>query len=236
MCALLGSQVSRDSSRSRLARSSGDLNDRSSAVEREVQGGQHRPLQVHVEDALGVLGGPPGQLGDAPGARQGRLDDLVVRAHVVDEPDLGRPRRRDPVAGQRVLLGQLQAGEQGPRHRPAVGGHQAHEHVGVGEVGALGHEHDVGQRAQAAAEPDRGAVDRGHDRDPARHHAGHDLAAVGEGHAAERLVGGQLVDVAEVAARRERPAVAGQDRHPGVVVGVELREQAAARGARGSWR
>ena len=49
---------------------------------------------------------------------------------------------------------------------------------------------------------------------------------------------GQLVDVAEVAPGREGPARAGDDGDPGVLVGVELREQArpGPRGARGWWR
>ena len=107
-----------------------------------------------------------GSLAILLGAGQRLVEHLVVGAHVVDEADLGGPLRRDAVAGERVLLGQLQAGEQRPRDRAAVGGDQADEHVGVGEVGALGHEHDVGQRDEAAAEPDGRPVHRG-DR-PAR--------------------------------------------------------------------
>ena len=61
--------------------------------EREVEGGEHGSLEVHVEDALGVLGGPAGELGDLLGARQRLVEHLVVGAHVVDQADLGRPRR-----------------------------------------------------------------------------------------------------------------------------------------------
>ena len=42
---------------------------------------------------------------------------------------------------------------------------------------------------------------------------------------AQVLVAGQLVEVGEVAAGRERPAVAGEHDGPGVEVGVDLREQ-----------
>ena len=104
----------------------------------------------------------------------------LVGAHVIDQPDLGGPPGRDAVAGQRVLLGQLEAGQQRPGHRATVGRDQADHHVGVGQVGALGHVDDVRQGHQAAAQPDRGSVDGGDDRDPAPHHAGHDLPAVGE--------------------------------------------------------
>ena len=69
--------------------------------EGEVEGGQHGPLEVQVEDALGVLGGPLRQLGDAPGAGQGLVEHLVVGAHVVDQADLRRPAAagmRSPVS------------------------------------------------------------------------------------------------------------------------------------------
>ena len=108
---------------------------------------------------------------------------------------------------------------------PAVGRDQADQHVGVGEVGALGHVDDVGQSHQAAAQADGGAVDRGHDRHPAGDHAADDLAAVGQAEGPQRRVPDELVDVLEVAAGRERPAVAGEHRHPGLGVGVELGEE-----------
>ena len=104
---------------------------------------------------------PLGQPGDLLGAGQRGVEHLVVGADVVDQADLGRPLRRDAVAGERVLLGQLQAGEQRPGDRAAVGGDQADGHVRVGQVRALGHEHDVGQGDEAAAEADGRAVDRG---------------------------------------------------------------------------
>ena len=99
------------------------------------------------------------------------------------------------------------------------------KHVRVGQMGALGHVDDVGEGDQAAAEPDRRAVDRGDDRDPAPDHAGHDLAAVDQGLAPERRVAGQLVEVGEVATGRECPPVAGQHHGAGLGVGVDLREQ-----------
>ena len=98
--------------------------------------------------------------------------------------------------------------------------------VRVGEVRALGHEHDVGQRDEAAAEPDGGAVHRGDDRHagtrPCRSRSGGRATSV-----SRRSVGvlGELVEVGEVAAGRERAAVAGEDDGARVGVGVELREQ-----------
>ena len=55
------------------------------------------------------------------------------------------------------------------------------------------------------------------------------FAAVEEALLAEGVVADELVDVVEVAAGREGPAVAGEHRDPGVEVGVELREQASQR-------
>ena len=113
----------------------------------------------------------------------------------------------------------------GQRHRAAVRRHQAHQHVRVGQVGALGHEHDVGQGDQAAAQPHCRSVHGGHDGHPACDHAGDDLPAVGQRLLAQPRVAGQLVQVGEVAAGRERLAVPGQHDGPGLVVGIDLREQ-----------
>ncbi len=109
----------------------------------EVERGQDRALEMHVQDALGVLDSMLWQLGDPVGAGQGLVEHLVVGADVVGEADLRSSACRDPVAGERVLLGELQAGEEGPGHRTAVGGDQADRHMGIGEVGALGHVDDV---------------------------------------------------------------------------------------------
>ena len=193
--------------------------------EGEVQRGDDGALQVEVEDALGVLDRPPGQRGDPVCARQRLRQDGVVRTDVVDQPDLRGPLGRDAVPGQGVLLRQLEAGQEGPRDRAAIGGDQSDHHVGIGQVRALGHEDDVRQRHQTAAQSDRGPVDRRHDGHPARHHAGHDLAPVDQGLPPERLVPTQLVEVTEIASRRERPPVAGEDDGPGPGVRVDLGEQ-----------
>ena len=96
---------------------------------------------------------------------------------------------------------------------------------GIGQMCARRHEHDVGEGDEAAAEPDRRAVDGGDDRQPAGHHAGHDLPAVREGLVAQPAVLGQLVEVGEVPAGGEGPPGAREHRHPRLGVGVELREQ-----------
>jgi hypothetical protein len=101
--------------------------------------------------------------------------------------------------------------------------------VGVGEVGALSHEDDVGQRHQAAPEPDRRSVHRGDHGDAAGHHARDDLPPVEEALLAQGVVADELVDVVEVAARREGAAVAGEDGDPCVEVGVQLREETGQR-------
>ena len=97
--------------------------------------------------------------------------------------------------------------------------------MGIGQVCALGHEHDVGESDQAAAQADGRPVDRGHDRDPVGHHAGDDLTAVGQGLLATFAVAGQLVEVGEVTACREGSPVAGQHGGTGPLVGVDLGEQ-----------
>ena len=101
------------------------------------------------------------------------------------------------------------------------------EHVRVGQVRALGHEHDVGEGDETAAQADGGAVHRGHDGHATAHHAGDDPTAVGQRLlAGDPGVPGQLVEIGEVAAGRERLPVPGQDDRPGLVVGIDLREEA----------
>ncbi len=86
-------------------------------AEREVERGEHGPLQLDVDHPLGVLDRALGQAGDAARARHRLLEHLGVGADVVDQADLGGTSGRDPLAGQRVLLGQLDAREQRPHHR-----------------------------------------------------------------------------------------------------------------------
>ena len=150
---------------------------------------------------------------------------LVVGAHVVGEADLGRALRGDAVAGERVLLGEQQARVQRPGERAAVGRDEPDGHVRVRQVRRLRHVHDVGERDHAAAEADRGAVDRRDHRDPAPDHVEHELAAFGDHVAAQRAVVRHAVEEVEVAARRERAALAGDHRDARVGVGAELREQ-----------
>ena len=98
-------------------------------------------------------------------------------------------------------------------------------HVRVGEVRRLGHVDDVGERDHAAAEADRGTVDRGDDRDAAPDHVEHELAALGDHVVPQRAVLRHAVEQVEVAAGRERAALAGDDGDARVGVGAQLREQ-----------
>ena len=141
-------------------------------------------------------------------AASAAVEHLAVGAHVVGEPDLRGPLRRDPVAGERVLLGEQQARVQRPRERAAVGGDEADRHVRIRQVRRLGHVHDVGERDHAAAEPDRGPVDRGDDRHAAPDHVEHELATLGDHGPAQRAVVRHPVEEIEVAAGRERAALA----------------------------
>jgi hypothetical protein len=100
---------------------------------------------------------------------------------VVHQADLLGPLGRDAVAGEGVLLGQQQAGVQRPGDRPTVGGHQAHDHVGIGEVRPLAHEHHVRERHQAAAQAHGRPVDGGHHGHPALQHLQHQPLPGGQG-------------------------------------------------------
>ncbi len=144
---------------------------------------------------------------------------------MVHQPDLGRPAGGDALAGKSVFLGQLQAGEQRPGDRPSVGGHEPDHDVGVGEMGALGHVDDVRQRHQTAAEPDGGPVHGGDHGHSAGDHPGHDLPTVGQGLAPQHRITGQFIQIGEVPAGRERPAVAREHHGAHLVVGIDLREQ-----------
>ena len=81
----------------------------------------------------------------------------------------------------------------------------------VGEERRLGHVDDVGQRGQAAAQPDRRSVDGRDHRDAAADHADHQITTVLDRLLPQRFVPAQFVEVVEVAARRERPPGAGDD-------------------------
>ncbi len=136
-------------------------------------------------------------------------------------PELDRPLGLDPHPGQGELLGLQQADLRTPHQRTTVSGYQTDLHVRVGEVRGLGDVDDVGQRGQAAAQPDGRAIDRGDHRDAAAQHADDEVAAVLDGLLPQRLVVAKLVEVVEVAAGRERPARTGDYCRPCTGVLVE---------------
>ena len=84
---------------------------------------------------------------------------------------------------------------QRPGQRSAIGSHQPHLHMRVGEIGVLGDVDDVAQRDQAAAQPNGGAIDRGHHRNSAPRHAQHDLAPVRDGLGPQVGVVRQLLEI-----------------------------------------
>ena len=219
-------RLSLDSKRSRLARSSGEVNERSSAVRAKSRVASTARSRCRLRMRLVSSDGLLRQLGDLLAQASAWSSTSSSGQTWLTRPISRGPLGRDAVAGEGVLLGQLQAGEQRPGDRPAVGGDEADEHVGVGEVGALGHEHDVGQGHEAAAEPDGRAVHGGDDRHPAGDHARSRSAGRATSVSLAQVgVLGELVDVVEVAAGGEGPAVAGEHGDPGVGVGVELREE-----------
>ena len=101
---------------------------------------------------------------------------------------------------------------------PAVARGEADAHVGVGDVGALGDEHDVAAHRDAGAEPDRGAVHGRDDGEVEPQHLVDQSLRV-----AQRLapVLGIVVvadEPGDVAAGAERRAGAGEDDGPGLAV------------------
>jgi hypothetical protein len=89
---------------------------------------------------------------------------------------------------------------QRPGDRAAIRGDESDDDMRVGEVRAPSHEHHVGKRHEAAAEPDGGAVDRSDDRWTALDHRHHEPLAGVDRHPAQRWILGDLLQVAEVAA------------------------------------
>ena len=178
----------------------------------EVDRREHRAFGVQVQHPLRRFHRLLRQRGDLVRGGERGSQHLAVGAHVVGEPDLGRARRADAVAGERVLLREEQARVQRPRERTAVGSHEPDGHVRIGQVRRLGHVHDVGERDHAAAEPDRRAVDRGDDRDPAAQHVEHELAPLRDHVAAQRSVVDHAVEQIEVAAGGEGAPLPGDHR------------------------
>ena len=102
-------------------------------------------------------------------------------------------------------------------------GDESHHHVGIGQVGRAGHEDGVGQRHQAAAEADRGPVDRGDHGRPAPDHVEHQPPAGVERDPAQRGVAGEVTQIAEVAPGREGPPAAGEHDGPHVAGSGQVR-------------
>jgi hypothetical protein len=102
--------------------------------------------------------------------------------------------------------------------------------VRVGEVGSLGHQHQVAEHGQAAAKPDGRAVHRGDHRHRAAHHPGDDAACLRDVLVPERLVALHPGHHVKIPARAERPAPAGQHHRPHRLVGGEAIPDAGQRG------
>jgi hypothetical protein len=109
------------------------------------------------------------------------------------------------------------------------GRHEADGDVGVGQVGRFGHVHDIGQCDDAAAETDRGAVDRGDDRNPAAQHVDDELAALPDHVVAQSPVAHHPVKQIEVATGGERTSLTGDHRRARVAIGAQLREHPGQR-------
>ncbi|OOK75052.1 hypothetical protein BZL29_4352 [Mycobacterium kansasii] len=144
---------------------------------------------------------------------------------MVGQPEFDGSLSGNSGAGQRVFLGQHQADVQRPGQRTTICGHQSHLHMRVGKVGVFGDVDDVTQGDQAAAQPDGRAVDRCHHRHSAACHTQHDVAPVRNGLGAQIGVVGQLGQIREIAACRERPAGAGEHRSAGSAIVAQSRPQ-----------
>ena len=221
---------SRASRRSRFARSSGDVNERSSAASAKSIVASTARSRCRLMIRFVSSTARRGSFAIRRGARDRLVEHLVVGAHVVHQADLGRARGRDAVAGEDVLLGELQAGQQRPGDRAAVGRRPDRARRAGSARCALSAMKTMSDRAtRLQPRPTAGPLT---------------AAMIGTRHAAipvtmrlpstsvcspQRAVLGQLVEVPEVPAGREGAPVAGQDRDPGVLVGVELGEQARQR-------
>ena len=120
-----------------LARSSGVVNDRSSALSAKSSAASTARsswmLMMRLVSSTAPLGSRAMRCAQAIAWSSTSSSGQTWLTRPISAARAGR----DAVPRQRVLLGQLQAGEQRPHHGPAVGRHQAEEHVGVGQVRAL---------------------------------------------------------------------------------------------------
>jgi hypothetical protein len=95
-------------------------------------------------------------------------------------------------------------------------------YVRIGQVGVLFHVHDVGQRHQAAPQPDSGAIYGSHQRNSAARHTQDDLATMEDGLGTQIFVLPQLLEIPEVAAGGERPTGAGDYRRASLAILAEV--------------
>ena len=203
---------------------SGDENERSSATKAKSRAAEtacsRGMFKSRLVSSVACLGSSAMRLAQASASESTSSSATTWLA----KPISAARRGRYPGSGEGVLLGELEADQKRPGHRCAVGRDQTDQEVGIGEVRALGHVDDVGQRDDAATESDRRAVHRSDDRMAAGHHPPHDPAPVLDGLPPERGVLRQLVEVLEITSRGKGAAVTGYDHCSGIRVGVELGE------------
>ncbi len=94
--------------------------------------------------------------------------------------------------------------------------------MGVGEEGALGHEDDVAQGGDRAAEPDGRPVHRGHDGDGDGEHLVDELPGQAQAAAASASVDPTMLEVLVAAAGAEGLPGAGQHHRSAALVLVDV--------------
>ncbi len=139
----------------RLARNASSSNERRlrrhGRPEERADGGLERRVQqrLGLADRLRREGGQPAA------ELQGDLDGRPRRHDPVRQAEAEGVLGRDALAQEDELLGPQEAGEERPRQRGPVAGHQPQGDVGIRQEGLLVHHDDVAETGQAAPEPDR---------------------------------------------------------------------------------
>jgi hypothetical protein len=145
---------------------------------------------------------------------------LVVVDADADQPDALGLLARQRLAQQQVVLGLGQPAQQRPDDRGVVAGRDAEPGVAVDDLRGAAGDRDVGEQGDGESRADRRALDRAHDRLGAVDDVVDDVAGLAQDAGAHLVVGHHLLDHVEVAAGRERRALAADDDGAHVVVGV----------------
>ena len=181
--------------------------------EPRLQGAAEHLGQVHVDDPLGAAKRFGGLSGEALGQLSGLRHQIIGGDRTAGQAQLDGGGRGNAITGEEVFARAHDGCQQRPHRGTTVARHQADGHVRVGQVRRLGDEHDVGQQGHAAAQADRGSVDRRDHRQRETQHLLDDLRTLAHALVAGDGIVQKRCDPVQIAAGTECPPGAGDDHH-----------------------